>query len=189
MNRTNYFKLLALSCIIFSTNSVVHAQQDLPIYMTSDEIMQMPSYHFPTEEDRSIITSPPTGSVRAAAGWEEIQSLVVCWTSYQTLLRDIVRNARLECEVIIICTDSVQVKNYLTAGNVPLSNVKYLVQPYNSVWMRDYGGNTVYMNDVDSLIYVDWIYNRPRPKDDPFLKGWHVSKASIYTQPNKHPMI
>src|ERR1044071_4410847 len=29
-----------------------------------------------------------------------------------------------------------------------------------------YGQNTCYTNDVDSLILVDWIYNRPRPKDD-----------------------
>ena len=34
--------------------------------------------------------------------------------------------------------------------------------------MRDYGQNTVYMNDVDSIYLVDWIYNRPRPDDDAF---------------------
>jgi hypothetical protein len=25
---------------------------------------------------------------------------------------------------------------------------------------------TVYTNDVDSLLFLDWIYNRPRPEDD-----------------------
>ena len=34
--------------------------------------------------------------------------------------------------------------------------------------MRDYGQNTIYENDVDSLYLVDWIYNRPRPDDDAF---------------------
>ena len=32
--------------------------------------------------------------------------------------------------------------------------------------MRDYGGNTVYKDYVDSLILVDWIYNRSRPDDN-----------------------
>jgi agmatine/peptidylarginine deiminase len=33
--------------------------------------------------------------------------------------------------------------------------------------MRDYGANTVYGNEVDDLILVDWIYNRPsRPNDN-----------------------
>ena len=31
---------------------------------------------------------------------------------------------------------------------------------------RDYGPNTVYANDVEELYFIDWIYNRPRPKDD-----------------------
>ncbi|MFT5971896.1 MAG: agmatine deiminase, partial [Cryomorphaceae bacterium] len=36
----------------------------------------------------------------------------------------------------------------------------------NSIWIRDYGANTVYGNRVDTLTLVDWIYNRPRPDDD-----------------------
>ena len=36
----------------------------------------------------------------------------------------------------------------------------------NTVWIRDYGPNTVYGNGVDDRIIVDWIYNRPRPDDD-----------------------
>ena len=34
--------------------------------------------------------------------------------------------------------------------------------------MRDYGQNTIYKNDVDSIYLVDWVYNRPRPDDDTF---------------------
>ncbi len=100
------------------------------------------------------------------AEWEEIQALTITWTSYQSTLREIVRAARLETQVYIVCSDSVTVKNYLTNNNVPLSNIHYIIAPFNSVWFRDYGQNTVYTAGVDSLVLVDWIYNRPRPKDD-----------------------
>src|SRR5690606_26816241 len=44
--------------------------------------------------------------------------------------------------------------------------VSFIEAEFNSVWVRDYGPNTVYLNDVQTLAFVDWIYNRPRPKDD-----------------------
>lgn len=57
--------------------------------------------------------------------------------------------------------------NGIDTGNVTLLNL-----PYNSVWMRDYGQNSVYYNNVDSLAFVDWIYNRlTRKKDDTIPAG------------------
>lgn len=114
----------------------------------------------------SGISTAPTGPLRTMAEWEEIQALVITWQSYPETLSEIVRHARLECEVIVICDDSTQVKNYLNNKNIDLSGVSYIQTASNSVWMRDYGANTVYKNDVDSLLLVDWIYNRPRPDDD-----------------------
>src|SRR5690606_38437564 len=46
------------------------------------------------------------------------------------------------------------------------TNVSFIEVAYNSVWIRDYAANTVYKDGVDSLLLVDWIYNRPRPADD-----------------------
>ncbi|MFN0200168.1 MAG: agmatine deiminase family protein [Bacteroidia bacterium] len=117
-------------------------------------------------QNTGTITTPPSFPVRTAAEWEEIQTLNITWTSYTSVLREIVRNAQTECKVIIACTDSNTVKSSLTANNIPLTNLVYLQQPYNTVWARDYSGNTVYKNEVEDLMMVDWIYNRPRPKDD-----------------------
>jgi agmatine/peptidylarginine deiminase len=39
-------------------------------------------------------------------------------------------------------------------------------EPYDSIWIRDYGGNTIYSDDVGEKAFTDWIYNRPRPFDD-----------------------
>lgn len=143
----------------------VHAQQnDLPAGMAPGEPAAMPFYLNNIQPNG--ITTPPASPVRTAAEWEEMQAITITWTSYQSVLREIVRAAQQEAQVYIVCSDSNTVKNYLTAGSVPLINLHYLIYPYNSVWIRDYGQNTCYTNDVDSLILVDWIYNRPRPKDD-----------------------
>ncbi len=117
------------------------------------------------------ITSFPTLPVRTMAEWEEVQSLCIAWTSYEGILKQIVRAAKEECEVIIVCTDSNAVISYLNntqfGGPLPdLNNITFLQGDFDSIWMRDYGPETMYLNEVDSLVLMDWIYNRPRPLDD-----------------------
>ena len=124
--------------------------------------------HFQTiqSNDRAITTAP-TGNIRTMAEWEEIQTLVITWTGqFDNIQSQIVDASQTECEVLIVCDDSTQVKNTLNNYGVTPTNVSFIEGPYNSIWMRDYGANTMYKNDVDSLFLVDWIYNRPRPKDD-----------------------
>ncbi len=127
------------------------------------------------------ITTPPPFPVRAMAEWEELQGLLIAWTSYTNILAEIVRAAKDETNVIILCKDAATVtscKNKLTAKGIDFStNVTFLIGGYDSIWCRDYGPNSVYQNGVDSLIFVDWRYNRPaRPKDDavPALIGNHL---------------
>lgn len=159
MKRTLHFFFL----LCFSG---VFAQDDLPRYMTPKERELLKTYSFPKASAQDIVT-PPGGPLRAAAEWEEIQTLLVRWGSYSSEIRQIINAAKDECEVLILCTDSNVVKNNLINNGIQInSNIKYLETPTNSVWMRDYAANTVYRNDVDSLLLVDWIYNRPRPSDD-----------------------
>lgn len=167
-----------LFCLLFLSQSKFAGAQStiLPVGFSAEEREQMrrPDFAEPADESKSSIVTPPTGPLRTMAQWEEIQALTITWTSYRSVLREIVRAARLETQVYIICgttcdgsADSASVKSYLTAGGVALTNVHYIYAPCNSVWMRDYGQNSVYVNDVDSLILVDWKYNRPtRTKDD-----------------------
>lgn len=168
-------RFLLIGSIALLTNAQkLFSQNGLPVGFSPEEILQMqnPELKVPSYLG-SGITTPPPGPLRAMAQWEEIQALTITWTSYQSVLREIVKAARQETQVYIICgstcqgsTDSASVKTYLTSGGVPLTNIHYLYAPCNSVWARDYSANPVYMNDVDSLIMVDWKYNRPRPSDD-----------------------
>ena len=121
--------------------------------------------------NRAGITTPPTGSIRTMAEWEEIETLVLTWTSYTSILKEIVRHAKEEVQVIIYASNPNSVSNTLlgSSGGGPLNNLNNvtIVQGnYDSIWIRDFGAETVYWNDVDSLFLLDWIYNRPRPNDD-----------------------
>lgn len=161
-------KLGALALILtISAASYAQTQPvDLPQGYAAGEENLLPSYNALRQGSSRGITTAPNFDVRTMAEWEEIQSLVVTWTGYPDVLTEIVRHAKLECEVIIICSNPTQVTNTLAAAGVDTQNITFLIAGYDSVWMRDYGGNTVYENDVDSLYMVDWIYNRPRPDDD-----------------------
>ncbi len=169
----NYFRI-ALTATAFTLSAALIAQETstiLPAGFAPGEKEQFGDYLRNQQQPLStqgVITTPPGGNLRTMAEWEEIQALTITWTSYTTTLREIVRHAVAETKVYIIAaaSDTTSIKNTLTSNSIPLTNVRFIVAPYNSVWMRDYGQNTVYKNDVDSLMIVDWIYNRPRPKDD-----------------------
>lgn len=151
-----------LAFLLFPTASF---SQELPKGFAPGERSMMEQYLNSRTRGTGIIT-PPASKVRTMAEWEEVQALTITWTSYPSILKEIVRYAREECKVYIICSDSNSVKTTLTNSNIPLSNVYYIEAPFNSIWIRDYGQNSVYTNDVDSLLLVDWKYNRPRPDDD-----------------------
>jgi agmatine deiminase len=130
----------------------------VPLYMGSRGIQPL-----------TAAVIPPSSPVRTIAEWEELQALMVGWKSYPTILRQIVAAAKQETRVIIVYTTpdtQTSLINYLAAGGVDTVNVTFLAAPVNSVWSRDYGPWSAYTNDVDSLITIDWIYNRPRPSDD-----------------------
>ena len=139
----------------------------LPRGFAPGEIEAMPAYLEAQMSLRNGITTPPNGVLRTMAEWEEIQALVITWTSYPAVLREIVRYAQQETTVIIHCSDSNAVKANLNTHNIPISsNLKFLEVPFNSIWIRDYAANSVYRDKVGDLILVDWIYNRPRPSDN-----------------------
>ncbi len=146
------------------TFTVNNYSQDLPKNMTDEEKEVYKTYIHPVDERASNV--PPVSPVRTMAEWEELDGIIITWTSYQSILRLIVSHAQKEGLVYIVCSDSNTVKNYLSSGSVPLYNLRFLIAPFNSVWVRDYGPWTIYTNSADSIKLVDWKYNRPRPNDD-----------------------
>ncbi|MDX1462562.1 MAG: agmatine deiminase family protein [Marinirhabdus sp.] len=135
----------------------------LPKNLTEKEKLELPNFKFGNDSR----TPPPTGPVRTMAEWEEVEYLLVTWQpGYPNILRQIVEAGVQECKVIITTQNEATVANYLTTNGVDLTNVTFMDEDWNSIWIRDYAGNTVYSDDVGERALVDWIYNRPRPADD-----------------------
>jgi len=157
--RSLLFLFISLSIFPLAAQEV-----NLPHYLSDRERDLYKTYQ--AAPSQSGIAEQPPVPVRTMAEWEELQGIMITWTSYPNILSQIIDHAQEEGLVYIVCSDSNQVKNYLLMRNIPLYNLIFLVEPYNSIWCRDYGPWTAYADGYDSLYFIDWIYNRPRPDDD-----------------------
>ena len=144
------------------------SQTNLPNQSIDKELTpsSIDKYKASFNNSKNVITTPPIGNLRTMAEWEELQAICITWTGYKSILAQIVQEAQTECEVIILCNNSTTAQNELSNYGVSLNNVSFVPASFNSIWIRDYGGNSVYKDYVDSLILVDWIYNRSRPLDN-----------------------
>jgi agmatine deiminase len=154
--------ILPFLLLVILTKSSFSQDHGLPRYMTEEEKKIGNNYvSFP-----QVSFTPPSTPVRTMAEWEELDGIIMTWTSYLPLLRQIVDAAQDEGMVWIICSDSNSVKTYLQSGGVSLDNVSFIIAPFNTVWSRDYGPWCTYTLTGDTLGFVDFKYNRPRPLDD-----------------------
>lgn len=155
--------LIALTALFLF--SVLGNAQELPQQLTESE--KLLEYTPPSGFE---FTTPPVSEVRTPAEWEEIDGLCIRWRSSfaQSTLREIVRHAKEEVTVYIVTSQSYvnTITNQLQQYGISLDNIQFVYESSNSIWFRDYGQWNVYTDDVDSLLWVDWIYNRPRPDDD-----------------------
>ncbi|HON18856.1 MAG TPA: agmatine deiminase family protein [Salinivirgaceae bacterium] len=150
--------------ILLLSASMIMSGQDLPRGMTEYEKNIWEEYLRNYSTHRG--TQPPDQIPRTPAEFEENQGVIVTWTSYTSNLREIVRYAKQVVKVYIVCSTPSSVQNYLTQGGVSLDNIEFITAPYNSVWVRDYGPQSIYLSNTYQLAFVDWVYNRPRPNDD-----------------------
>ena len=158
-----------VSFLILLQSSICFSQNILPNKSTSKELTKEAISNYKNSfltNSRSVITTQPNGNLRTMAEWEEVQAICITWTGYKSILAKIVEEVQTECEVIVLCNNTNSAQSELSNYGVSLTNVTFIPANFNSIWMRDYGGNTVYKDYVDSLILVDWIYNRSRPFDN-----------------------
>lgn len=147
--------------------------QGLPKGYSAEEKERIARGDIPTASAiRGIAAPPPFDQLRSMAEWEEIEALTIAWTSFPSILKQIVAAAQPECRVLILTMDPQETEDYLTGANeggpaLNMENIELIVTDFNSIWIRDYAGNPVYGSEVDDLVMVDWKYNRiTRPDDD-----------------------
>ncbi|NNE55738.1 MAG: hypothetical protein HKN32_06935, partial [Flavobacteriales bacterium] len=164
--------VLALSALSQNNETGV-SPEILPKGFTPGELIDLKEGNFTRPSSRGIETPPPFDNLRNMGEWEEIQALNISWTSYPGILKQIVQHSMNEVEVIILTEDVAETQAFLEDPSTGLgaitdfSNITLIDSNFDSVWTRDYSANPVYGSEVDDLILVDWIYNRPnRPNDD-----------------------
>lgn len=156
--------------MVVANASNAQNQRTWPHAITEQERDYVERIGFEPSAARGIETPPPYDNIRTAAEWEEVEALTISWTSFPCIQKQIVEAAKEECTVIIFADDMEEVTDYLTGnqcgGALTLENIQIVPSVYNSIWIRDYGANTVYGSWNDDRVLVDWLYNRPRPDDD-----------------------
>ncbi len=153
--------LLLLSFLAPTINA-----QFLPKGLTEEERTMLPLVqHSAGNRD---FTTPPSMPVRTAAEWEELDGICIRWegTWSRSVLRNIAKYAKEQTMVYIVTEDQSAVVSHLNQYGINQTNIVFVDEPSNSIWFRDYGQWNIYANDVEDLMWVDWIYNRPRPLDD-----------------------
>lgn len=172
-----YIPFITLLLIGFVSSPILLSQEQeaLPKGLTQNEKSLISDFQF----SNTRMTPPPSGPVRAAAEWEEIEYMVITWEpNFQNILRQIVAVGVNECKVIITTHDESSVSAYLTSAGIDLANVIFMDENWNSIWIRDYAGNTIYSDDVGERALTDWIYNRPRPFDN-VMPSAHASLLGL----------
>ena len=160
------FKYFRFFVILLLISFTAGAQEFFPKGLTEAE-REVYQEYIRTFEYGVKGIQPPATPPRTPAEFEEAGGVIVTWASYSEELREIVRHSRLRVPVYIIASNPSNVQSYLTQGGVSLDNVFIMQLPFNSVWVRDYGPQSVYLDGTNELAFVDWIYNRPhRPNDN-----------------------
>ncbi len=147
--------------------------------------------------DTAVITAPPDFSVRMMAEWEELQSIAVTWDLEfapfkKKVLADIIKAAKEEVEVLIICagafSNDVTGRVEWELRNMGFENTDNLIFTEadfdKRVWVRDFGAHTIYKNDVEQRLLLDWIYPSNNPSADefaPISMSDFLSGTDLYT--------
>ncbi len=157
-------KFILLFLLVIHTPDILSQENEvLPKGLSETEKGILSQFQFRSNR----MSDPPPGPVRAAAEWEEVEYMVITWVpGFKNILKQIVEVGVSECKVIITTQNEASVSSYLISEGVDLTNITFLDVPWDSIWIRDYGGNTIYSDDVGERAYTDWIYNRPRPNDN-----------------------
>lgn len=156
--------LISLFITFSSFSTYLSAQDPLPKWMTEEEKAVYQEYLDKLPQPKS--TAPPANPPRTPGEFEEAMGVIITWAAYNSELREIVRHARTAVSVFIITNNISAVQNFLTNGGVSLDNVFFIQAPFNSVWVRDFGPQSTYLDGTDELAFIDWNYNRPRPQDN-----------------------
>tara|TARA_B100000424_G_scaffold153836_1_gene117542 strand:- start:806 stop:2401 length:1596 start_codon:yes stop_codon:yes gene_type:complete len=133
---------------------------ELPIGLTEEEKNNI---HLIYEMGRD--TEPPIAPVRNIAEYERMSGVLIRYPFGISL--DIIRELSEGVTVYCLVSASQQNSafNSISAANINMNNIQFIVGPTDSYWTRDYGPWWV-VNGNGDVSVVDFTYDRPRPNDN-----------------------
>jgi agmatine/peptidylarginine deiminase len=159
-----FLVILFVSTPVFQKQKTDHPEdKPLPKWLTPQERLRV-------HEIGTYVTpsAPPVVNVRSPAEFEPRQGVLIAWSSgWEDIYLDMVEALQDQVNVYIVTTNPTSVQNAILNAGLPLTNVEFINESLNSVWMRDYGPWIVFHEDGTAGI-TDFTYNRPRPLDDVF---------------------
>ena len=117
----NFTFLIVLACMLSS--SFVNAQGDHKLLDSELPFLNTYMANRPATSVGIASITPPNSSVRTIGEWEELQGFAVTWTTYTSIVREIIRAAREETTVYVICSNAQTVINNLLVNGIDTSNV------------------------------------------------------------------
>jgi len=110
----------------------------------------------------------------AKAEYQELEAVLMRWPFEQGFLRDewaamVDGMSRADVTVWMWVDESIQAwraERYLRRSGVPTEHISWIVEPTNSIWMRDYAPQFIYDLQSDEWGVVDFHYYDGRPDDD-----------------------
>jgi len=117
-------------------------------------------------------TPPPVGPLYTPSEYDPMAGVLLSYrgpSSWKTILDQMAANITTigDADVIAIAptqSGANEAQTRLTNAGADMDRVTILVQPTDSIWIRDYGPRYAYEGDV--RVIVDHTYNRPRPLDN-----------------------
>ncbi len=150
-----------LILLVLVIPTISESSENLPIGLTEEEQTRLDEIGI-----NHVVTSPPSGTVRAIAEWESSTGVIIRWPL--GIPTSLVAAYSEDVMVLTIVGSTTQrsqaISSYSSAG-VNMSNTEFLIAPTNSIWTRDYGPWFI-IDGLDQVSIVDPVYNRPRPQDD-----------------------
>ncbi|MCK9463904.1 MAG: agmatine deiminase family protein [Proteobacteria bacterium] len=184
--RSRLVSLVALACTLFGTSaSAQGAPEEIPssvrrpprVLPTADEIANPWLYHPAYETEyappaASALPAPPPTGVLRPGEFEPMDSALITVINYGgayfPMWRDMI-DAYSGVAHVYIIMDNTTTQNYLQTllddVGVPADAYTYLDYPVNTIWVRDYGPETVREEDGTRHI-VDFDYGSTRPLDN-----------------------
>ncbi len=120
--------------------------------------------------------SPPPANTRTPGEYECTQGVLLKFplsissSSVKTFFAEMTGAIVEDVPAYIVCEDSSHqswVESYLSSRGIALDNIIFLLKDMDTIWMRDYGPNFVWLDD-GSLGVIDTVYKDGRPNDDSF---------------------